>query len=187
MRQPLSQRFGTSETIHSMNDLYETPAEATLELLKVEDLVPVIWEPACGLGSISKVFEKKDFVVISTDLYNYGYGKPGIDFLKEQNNPLPNTLIDIVTNPPYSLMLEFCEQAVKLMTSKVCMFLRLDFLASKGRRHFLESSPLARVHIFSGRIRVKTPTIEKGRAGVNYAWFVWEKGYKGKPQIDWVY
>lgn len=40
--------------------------------------------------------------VISTDLYDYGYGKPEIDFLKTDL-----TADNIVTNPPFNHAEEF--------------------------------------------------------------------------------
>lgn len=185
MKQPLSQKFGSPTTLRTEHDLYETPEIATLELLKVEPLSHIIWEPACGKGAISEILHRTGHQVLSSDLFNYGYGKSGINFLEVTRNKTPKA--DIVTNPPFNIMLEFCEHAIEITRGKVCMFLRLDFLASKGRRSFLESSPLARIHIFSGRIRIKTPNSEKPRGGVNYAWFIWELSYDGKPTIDWIY
>ena len=58
-----------------------------------------ILEPACGEGHISKVLEDYLYEVESTDLFDRGFGKTGIDFLGRTE------LFEgsIITNPPYSL------------------------------------------------------------------------------------
>ena len=56
------------------HDYYATDPKAAELLLAVEDFSQVIWEPACGEGHLSKVFEQAGHTVISTDLIYRGYG-----------------------------------------------------------------------------------------------------------------
>ena len=64
------------------NDLYETPAVATLSLLAVEPLPPTVLEPACGRGAISKVLRTAGHTVIENDIVDYGHGQDCVqDFL----------------------------------------------------------------------------------------------------------
>jgi hypothetical protein len=71
---------------------------------------------------------------------------------------------------------------------KVAMLLKLLFLESKGRKALFERYPPTRIHVFSERI----PCALNGdfehitSSAVCYAWFVWEKGFTGNPQIDWI-
>jgi hypothetical protein len=42
------------------DDLYETPPEAVIALLRAEQLPDVIWECACGRGAITRVLRAAD-------------------------------------------------------------------------------------------------------------------------------
>ena len=81
-------------------DYYATDPKAVEMLLELEQFAPVIWEPACGEGHISKVLQAHGYQVISTDLVYRGFGDPEpLDFLKETLDGFEG---DIITNPPYS-------------------------------------------------------------------------------------
>ena len=68
-------------------DYYATDPRAVEMLLELEQFSPVIWEPACGEGHISKVLQAHGYEVISTDLIYRGFGDPEpLDFLKECND-----------------------------------------------------------------------------------------------------
>ena len=65
------------------NEFYPTPPEATRALLSVETFDGSIWEPACGEGAIASVLKDAGHTVVATDLVDYGFGIPRVDFLKE--------------------------------------------------------------------------------------------------------
>ena len=46
-------------------DYYATDPKAVEMLLKLEQFAPVIWEPACGEGHISKVLQAHGYQVLS--------------------------------------------------------------------------------------------------------------------------
>lgn len=89
---------------------------------------------------------------------------------------------DIITNPPYKYALEFVEKALDIVNegNKVAMFLKLTFLEGQKRKQFLTNNP-PKVYVYSKRqICAKNGEFEKiSSSAVAYAWFVWEKGYKG--------
>ena len=156
-------------------------------LLAEESFAPVIWECACGEGHLSKVLEEHGFEVISTDLIYRGYGDPEpLDFLKDT---LENFEGDIITNPPYKYALEFVEQALNSVKPgrKVAMFLKLTFLEGKARKEFFLHSPPKTIYVSSSRLMcAMNGEFEKcSSRAVAYAWFVWEKGFKGDPVIKW--
>ena len=92
-------------------DYYATDPKAVEMLLELEQFAPVIWEPACGEGHISKVLQAHGYQVISTDLVYRGFGDPEpLDFLKETLDGFEG---DIITNPPYSTGLEFVQRALE--------------------------------------------------------------------------
>lgn len=164
------------------NDFYPTPPEVTRALLKVEAFPSEIWEPACGNGAMSKVLEQAGYPVVSTDLEPRDYGEK-MDFLYAHVLLAEN----IVTNPPFKIAQQFAMRALDLGCLKLALLCKLQFLEGQERSTWLRDTPLQTVHVFQNRISM-------GRNGVKYenggmmafAWFVWEKGYDGKPQIDWI-
>jgi len=169
-------------------DYYATEPRAMELLLAEEQFAPVIWECACGEGHLSKVLEQHGFEVISTDLIYRGFGDPEpLDFLKETLDDFEG---DIITNPPYKFALEFVKRALECVQPgrKAAMFLKLQFLEGKARKEFFLHNPPKTVYVSSSRLNcAKNGDFEKcPSSAVAYAWFVWEKGFKGNPIIKWV-
>src|SRR4051812_20502286 len=77
-------------------DFYPTPRWATFALIESERFAGDVWECACGDGAMSAVLGETGNQVISSDLYDRGFGEVGHDFLRT-GRTAPN----IVTNPPY--------------------------------------------------------------------------------------
>lgn len=122
-------------------DYYATDPRAVEMLLQMEAFAPVIWEPACGEGHISKVLAAHGYEVISTDLIYRGFGDPEpLNFLEETLDGFEG---DIITNPPYSVGLQFVERALESVRpgGKVAMFLKVQFLEGKRRGEFFKKSP----------------------------------------------
>ena len=170
------------------DDYYATDPRALELLLEVEQFSDSVWEPACGAGQLSEVLVDHGHDVMSTDLVDRGYGTPGVDFLAtfEQVDS------DIVTNPPYKYALAFVQHAIDVVTDghKVAMLLRLNFLEGKKRRELFDTAPPARIYVASGRINCcKNGDFSKAQrdnsSAQAYAWFIWEKGYKGDTVVKW--
>lgn len=158
-------------------------------MLDEEKFSNVIWEPACGEGYISEVLKKHGYEVISTDLIDRGYGEGNKDFF-EFISPVD---VDIITNPPYKIAKEFVEHALEVITEghKVAMFLKLTFLESKKRRELFEKYPPKVIYVSSSRLQCAKngdfETYKKGTGtAIAYAWYVWEKGFKGDPIVKWI-
>lgn len=168
------------------HDYYATDPraiDALNNILPINDLL--IWEPACGGGHLSKRMKEFGAIVYSTDLYDRGYGDSEIDFLSTENLLAPV----IITNPPYKYATQFVEHAICLGASKIAMFLKLTFLEGQKRRKLFEKYPPKTVAVFSKRIQVAIngdPDMFKKSSAACYAWFIWEKDYKGKPEIVWI-
>lgn len=176
---------------HSKNerqreDYYATDPKAVKLLLQLETFSPNIWECACGQGHLSKVLEKAGYTVKSTDLIDRGFGQGGIDFLAMDNQEWNG---DIITNPPYCYAQEFIEKALSIIPkgNKVAMLLRLQFLEGKSRKNLFLSSPPKTIYVSSSRITcAKNGEFdEMGKSAIAYAWFVWQKGFKGTTELKW--
>ena len=168
------------------NDYYATDPQAVEMLLALESFAPLIWEPACGEGHISKVLTANGYEVISTDLIYRGYGEPEpMDFLTET---FPDFEGDIITNPPYSAGLEFVERALETVRpgGKVAMFLTVQFLEGKRRGELFAKTPPRTVYISRSRLAcAKNGDFSHTEKAIAYAWYVWEKGFTGDPVIKW--
>ena len=170
------------------HDYYATDPKAAELLLEVEPELNNIWECACGEGHLAKVFEEAGKLSYATDLINRGYGSEFFDFLNLYGVGYYQG--DIVTNPPYKYAKEFIEIAIKIIPDgrKVCMFLKLTFLEGKARKEFFKQYPPKTIYVCSGRIKcaLNGEFDATGQSAACYAWFVWEKGFTGKPTIEWI-
>jgi len=164
-------------------DFFPTPAWATYALMDNEEFLGEIWECACGDGAMSKVLSTRGNHVKSSDLFDRGFGKVGIDFTKS-TTPADN----IVTNPPYNSAESFVKVGVQLAKQKFALLLRLAFLEGVNRANtiFAETPP-SRVWIFSERITFYPSGAEvKGSGTTAYAWFVWDHAAPKHTEVKWL-
>ena len=167
------------------DDFYPTPVAGIRALLDVEKFTGTIWEPACGDGAISRVLESAGHSVISTDLIDRGYGTPHVDFLLDYQTRAAN----VITNPPFKHAEDFARHAVGLATGKVALLCRLAWLEGLQRRLMFTTTPLARVWVFSRRLKMqrgRQATSDDAGGAIAFAWFVWERGHKGPPSLGWL-
>ena len=171
------------------NDYYATHPDSTQALLSVEEILYPALEPACGEGHISKLLNGE---VTNTDLVQRGYADYTIDFLN--NDFSDGQFRTVITNPPFNLFTEFVEEALRVSSSKVIMFGKLQALEGNKRATYLQTTPLKYVYVFKSRQQplrngsdIDPLTNKKWASStMAFAWFVWEKGYEGNPQIKWL-
>jgi hypothetical protein len=143
-RQPSKKTGNGRHTLEvRAQELYPTPPIITEAFLRVESLPRRIWEPAAGLGHMTKVLRDHGHFVFASDKYSYGSESGFIqDFFEFKKAPAGTTCI--CSNPPFSMAGEFVRHGLSLVP-KVAIFCRLAFLESKGRSDILENN-LARVY-----------------------------------------
>lgn len=191
---------GSGEHERSKYDFYETPTEVTEALLHLEDFTLGVWEPACGMGAISKVLTSHGIYTLNTDITNHGYEFQNytLDFLKckhdaaAMHQPMhPN----IITNPPFRSAMFFALAGIKYVKAsggKLALLNRLQWLEGIGRKEKLfDEYPPSRVWVFSRRIpRMHNPTWtgKKTSSLVAFAWYVWDftKDYNRETRLGWV-
>ena len=71
------------------------------------------------------------------------------------------------------------------------MFLKIQFLEGKARRELFRSHPPKVVYVSSSRLLCAPNgdfehATKSGGSAVAYAWFVWEKGFKGDTIVKWI-
>ena len=172
--------------IRQKDDFYATDPNALKSLLEYETFKHEVWEPACGSGWLSNVLEEYGYDVKNSDiieratLNNFECN----DFFSYEVNSR-----DIITNPPYFCVNEFVRHALDISTegTKIAMILRLTFLEGKKRRQLIFNSDKPRkIYVFSERVLMAKDGIMPQGSAVAYAWFIWEKGYKGNTELFWI-
>jgi hypothetical protein len=169
------------------NDFYATnPNALKIFLSQFRDELNInVWECACGQGHLSKELIKQGYNVYSTDLINRGYGEQG-NFLTYSQKWKG----DILTNPPFKLAENFIEKAFDLLEegNKLILFLKIQFLEGQKRKNLFEKYPIKYVYVHSSRQQcsMNADFINLKATTQFYAWYVWEKGFKGDTKIKWI-
>lgn len=120
-----------------------------------------VWECACGEGHLSERLKEYGCKVVSTDLVNRGYGKGEIDFLTYNDHWNG----DIITNPLYKYAKEFIEHAIEIVNDGCRVFMFLILCAKNALFDEMRAG---------------------GGSAVAYAWYEFEKGYKGETVLKWI-
>lgn len=178
-----------SDSERQSDDYYATEPKAVDKLCFYESFTPTVWECACGGGHLVQALRDKGYKVLASDIVDRGCPDSYIsDFFGAEHSTC-----DIITNPPYKCAKEFVEHAIDIVPEgrKVAMFLKLTFLESKARKELFKKYPPKKIWVFSERIQcAKNGDFETYKKGVGtavaYAWFIWEKGYKGETTVGWI-
>ncbi len=163
-------------------DFYPTPKWATYALMDNEPFRGDIWECACGDGAMSTVLEESGNQIISSDLYDRGFGEIGHDFLTTSRQAS-----NIITNPPFNSAEGFVATALNQTSQKFALLLRLAFLEGANRaRTIFHQHPPSRVWVFSERITFYPKNAKRAGSGTTaYAWHVWDKDHSGPTELAW--
>jgi hypothetical protein len=162
------------------SDFYETPYSLTQLLLDRETMLGNILEPACGDGAIVKVLKDNGYTEITA------YDKE-TNFLKETKK-----YDTVITNPPFSLAYEFIQKAKEVSENKIYMLLPLNYLHGKKRYDNIYQDKdfgLRSVYVFTRYPLLGELLRKDGKHNTGmmvYAWYVFQKGYNGNPEIDWL-
>lgn len=176
------------------NDFYATDPIAIDKLSAKFDIPHKVWECACGKGHLSERLKALGHEVVSTDLVDRGYGESGMDFLRCRDMVADGTSC-VLTNPPYRYATEFVLKALELLPDGgyAVFLLKTTALESRGRyEKIFKNTPPHYVFQFVDRLLcAKNGEFVDARKSLGagaqaYAWFVWEKGYKGMTVIDWI-
>lgn len=171
-------------------DFYATSPNVLDALSKVYKIPKNVLECAAGEGHLSEKLKELGHNVVSYDIIqrNYPLDKV-IDFFNVKE--MPKGYNCILTNPPYSMGLNFVLHSLDLLEEggQCIMFLKTTFLEGKERYEKLFSAgQLKYVYVFSQRqICAKNAIFENVKSSaVSYSFFIWEKGYGGEPIIRWL-
>lgn len=186
------------------DDYYATDPRALELLLEKEKFNNRIWEPAAGGHHLANTLKNNGYDVITSDIKEYTCEHDFICNFLEANKAVYEIIqgeenkVDILTNPPYKQALDFVKNSLALVNDgcNVIMYLRIQFLEGKERYKFFQENPPKKIYVLSNRFACAKngqfyETNSKGKetkigSAISYAWFIWEKGYKGEPIIKWL-
>ena len=174
--------------LRQLNNFYATHPSCTADILREEEFHKDVLEPFCGVGSMSEVIRQNGHNVLSYDIVDRGYGLVG-DFYQVE---FPRRKYDIITNPPYDNVIDVVLRCLDICKEKVALLMPLRYLSSGSRYNELyKKYPPKCVYVYQERICIaKNADFEKyNDAGANmeiYAWYIWERGYKGTTELKWI-
>lgn len=168
-------------------DWYVEPEWCSRRLFDVEQFDDVICDPACGLARILQSAHRVGYLVYGADIVRRSEWCEEVkDFFHTGE-----VAVNIVSNPPFGVADKFAEHALFIASKKVALLLPTKWMNGAKRGAWLETTPLRRVWLLGPRPSMPPgPVIEAGIAPgngtVDFAWFVWERGYQGRPELHWL-
>jgi hypothetical protein len=174
--------MGSRQEPADSDDYFPTPPFAVRALivhvfpaigLSADDL-GTVWEPHCGEGHMAAVLCEYSPRVLATNLKDYGYGQPDIDFLDPGFAFEPDW---IVMNPPFKPAARHVRHALGIARKGVAAFVRLQWLEGVDRYNTLFSvMPPTLLCPFAERVPLcKGKWDPEGSTATAYVWLVWQQ------------
>ena len=159
-------------TVREVNDHYDTPAYTIRSLLNNHEIKYPVLEPCAGNLAIANILKSDE--VYTNDINPDSPAAMNQDYL-QFNERWFNRYQTIITNPPFNIALDIIKKSLTdvIDGGEVIMLLRLNFLGSKKRHDFWQEFPPKIIYVLSARPKF----INNKSDSIEYAWFVWEKGY----------
>jgi hypothetical protein len=169
-------------------DWYVEPEWVSEALFKQEPFEGPIWDPCAGTGRIADAARNAGYTAHATDIDPRGF-----------ENVLPWDFVtalashrfgNIVSNPPFKTALKVVENALVIAERKVAMFMPTNWVQGEKRSAWLETTPLRRVLFVCPRPSCPPGDVlargeKPGNGNQDFAWYIWERDYVGKPEIGW--
>ena len=172
-------------------DFYATDSIAIDKLKAVYDIPKNIIEVSAGNGHLSERLKELGYNVISWDIVQRDYPLDKVqDFLLVKELPKGYS---ILTNPPFKLASDFVLHSLDLLEDgqQAIFFLKIQFLESQKRyKEIFSKYPPKYIYVFSERcLCAMNGEFEingkRQSSAVCYAWYVFEKGFKGETILRW--
>jgi hypothetical protein len=173
------------------NDWYVEPEWCSCRLFQEEKFNGEIDDPCCGWGRIVRSALDVGYRVKASDIVIRQSGDAEVDRLKYQTDfrdrdePTDN----IVCNPPYRVLPDFAERALKLARRKVALIFPVARLNAAG---WLANAPLLRVWLMSPRPPMPPGSYleaghKPGGGRVDFCWLIFEHGCSGEAEVRWLH
>lgn len=174
------------------DDWYVEPEWCSAALFAREVFEGTIVDPFCGMGRILDAAAAAGHPRLGLDIRDRGAADRH-SFVQADFFALRPTIsfANIVTNPPYTRALEIVPRLVAMAECQAAILLPTRWANGAKASAVLERLPLARVLALSPRPsmppgRVIMAGVKPGGGTVDFSWFVFWRGYRGKPEFGWV-
>lgn len=154
----------------------------------------LVWEPACGDGRMARELEAAGYDVVASDIADYGYSTPCLDFLDAAalaaitRGGKLRPVAGIVTNPPFNLAVQFILRGLELTHAsqgKVAILQRHEFDAPVSNHPlFQPPNPFAAKLVLPRRPRWSDE--DKASPRFPYAWYLWDWRWQGEPVLRYL-
>jgi hypothetical protein len=168
------------------NGFYIEPLWCSERLFEVEKFSGRIYDPACGTGRIVQAARAAGYDAVGSDLIVRKRGTRKLDFLKSTSSLAK---LNVISNPPFDHVREFCEHALELGAVKVAMIMLLRRL---NAAHWLRQLPLTTVYLLTPRPSMPPGKVilageEPGGGTQDFVWLLINSGYRGQVQMKWMH
>lgn len=165
-----------------LRDLCQTPRYGIEPIHDLLGECSHVWECASGEDNLARAMELQGVHVIKTDI-SFGY-----DFLKMDYGFIRFKFDAIVTNPPFSLVKEFTNQALTLC-KRVALLMPTQIVSTKWFQEATVKFGQPGIVWFNPRIDFKMPNKGWEGKGSHFptAWFTWGwfEGNRFVRMDDW--
>jgi len=166
-----------------VDEHYVEPFWVSERLFQEEAFKGAIYDPACGFGRIVTSALQAGYPAYGSDKVDRGWDSTCQDFLKHTGMH-----DNIVSNPPFDIMQEFAEHALKLARRKVALIMPT---ARLNAAHWLMGANLETVWLMTPRPSMPPGHVIQagGKVGggkSDYCWLVFNKDYDDLPTVCWL-
>lgn len=167
---------------------YVEPQWCSRRLFEVEKFKGV-HDPACGIGTITTAAQAFNIRTTGADIVRrrrtFAYTFTKENFLKRTKK----LTSDVVCNPPFDYVEEFCRHSLELGAKKVAM---ITLVRRLNAAHWLQELPLTKVYLLSPRPSMPPGSWlaqgnSPGGGTQDFAWLIFEAGKKGEPLLRWLH
>ena len=179
---PLPRRYKPGDS-----DFFIEPKWVVDLLLDAEQFHGLVYDPACGIGTIVDACVGRGFTAYESDIACRDPRFTMADFLD-----FPGRAENVICNPPYGLAKEFIEKALAITTYKVAILVQSKFLYSQKRHSLFTECPPAKIYYLSTRPSMPpgelflAGKVKRGGGKLDYCWIVWHRGHNGKSECEWL-
>jgi hypothetical protein len=168
---------------------YIEPRWCSERLFRYEEFKGEVVDPSCGTGRVVDAARRSGLRASGSDIVNRRFDFAVSDFfdLAEAYPVYDN----IASNPPFHRADEYAKLALQVSRRKVALLLPAVWHIAETRSIWLQRSPLRRVWFLTPRPSMPPGAVilagEKPSGGTSdFAWYVWEHGYSGTPEMRWL-
>lgn len=181
-------------------DHYVEPLRVSERLFDILDLPAstTVWDPSCGFGRIVRAASARGLPATGTDIVPRWIDNPdgphdasarfrALDFFAPE---AAQEHADIVaSNPPFDRAQAFVDLALRRANRMVVLLLPTKWLNGTARARWRVTTPLYLVMPINPRPSMPPGHViaagrKPGGGTVDFAWFVWLQGYRGKPMVE---